>query len=122
MWRKAQENLEAARALLGLDEPCSNAATSRAYYAAYLACWTLMVDRGHQPPTSRRGTYFSHKELPEQAQSAGVLDEDEREQLEFLEGQRVLADYYQEDVTATVARECLGSAERIIARLNEAGP
>jgi uncharacterized protein (UPF0332 family) len=121
MERKAQENLEAARALLGLDEPCTNAATSRAYYAAYHSCWALMADAGRRPPTTERGTYFSHKELPEQAKLAGVLNDEESELLEFLEGQRVVADYFFEDVTANVARDCVRSAEMIVARTTLGG-
>lgn len=39
--RKAWENLEAAERLLQ-GEPSPNAAASRAYYAAYQACWVAM--------------------------------------------------------------------------------
>lgn len=122
MEQKAKENLGAAKALLLVGDEYTNAATSRAYYAAYLACWTLLVDQGHQPRTTDRGTYFPHKELPDLAQNAGVLTDDERDQLEFLESQRVVADYYRDDVTARIAHDCLESAERFVMRLDEGAP
>jgi hypothetical protein len=107
MERKSRENLEAARLLLGLIEPCTNAGTSRAYYAAYLACWLAMVDRGTLVPMTPRGRYFSHKDLPGQARDCGLLSEDQADDLAFLETQRVLADYSEEDVTHEVSHQCL---------------
>lgn len=77
-----------------------------------------MVDHDHDPPTTDRGTYFPHKELPGFAQSVGILSDEERDRLEFLEGQRVIADYFQEDVTARSAERCLASAERFVVRLD----
>lgn len=117
MEKKALENLEAARVLLGQDDACTNAATSRAYYAAYHACWALMEDRGHDVPITNRGRYFGHKDLPGHAHDAAVLSLNEAEQLEFLESQRVVADCYQEDVSARIARDCVVAAEALVARL-----
>jgi hypothetical protein len=107
MERKSLENLEAARLLLDLSEPCTNAGSSRAYYAAYLACWFAMVGRGAQVPITPRGRYFSHKALPGQARAYGLLSEDQADDLAFLETQRVMADYSEEDVTHEVSRQCL---------------
>ena len=115
MDRKAHENLEAARLLLAQEHACTNAAASRAYYAAYQACWAAMVDRGIPVPQTERGEYFPHKMLPSQARRAGLFrDEDEQEDLIFLESQRVVADYSQEDVTLRSSRECLGIATRLV--------
>ena len=117
MEREAQENLIAARALLEREDPCTNAATSRAYYAAYQACWTRMLDADHKPAATDRGSYFLHKELPGQARAAGVLSPEESEELEFLESQRVVADYYRDDVTELTAQESVASAQRLVARM-----
>jgi hypothetical protein len=68
MERKAWENLAAARTLLQGEEPCPNAAASRAYYAAYHACWVAMVEAGNEPPEVRPGSvYFPHAEALEAA-------------------------------------------------------
>ena len=67
----------------------------------------------------RSGTYFSHKELPRQARDAGVLDDVEKDILEYLESQRVVADYFTEDVTLAIAQDCVASAEKVVTRLKE---
>ena len=118
MERKAQENLDAARMLVAGDELCTNAAASRAYYAAYQACWVLMEEAGHQVPQTGRGSYFPHKELPELARTAHVLTDEDSEALAFLESQRVIADYFRDDLTLEVTSICLERAERIVALLS----
>lgn len=118
MERKAQENLDAARMLVAGEEVCTNAAASRAYYAAYHACWVLMEDAGHQVPQTARGTYFPHKELPELARRAQVLTDEDSEALAFLESQRVVADYFREDLTLEVTVSCVERAERLVGLLS----
>ncbi len=43
---KAIENLRAARDLLRAGVPSPNAAATRAYYAAYHACWHRLQEEG----------------------------------------------------------------------------
>jgi uncharacterized protein (UPF0332 family) len=113
MERKAWENLAAARLLLEAEDPCPNAAASRAYYAAYQACWAAMVhEEGIEPPEVRPGSkYFRHADLPHEARDAGVLDERESKLLADLCDLRVEADYY-EDVDVTV-EEVGGALQRV---------
>jgi hypothetical protein len=120
MERKAHENLVAARVLLEGD-PCTNASISRAYYSAYQACWAALVERGKPVPETPRGRYFPHKELPALARASGVLSDDEQDDLEYLEGSRVLADYGEDDLGAAAARECLGLANRLVYKLLGSG-
>jgi hypothetical protein len=77
MERKARENIAAARILLKEEEDaCPNAAVSRAYYAAYQACWVAMVQKGHEAPEARPGaSYFPHAKMPHLARDAGVIDD-----------------------------------------------
>ena len=119
MERKAIENLEAARLLMTGDDPCPNAAASRAYYAAYQACWALLVAEDHRPEKSDRGTYFPHKTLPEIAVRTGVLTKMEGDQLEFLESQRVVADYFEDQISAKIGHQCVSDAETLVALLHE---
>ncbi len=121
MERKAIENLEAARLLMANEaDPCPNAATNRAYYAAYQACWALLTEKGVHPQRTERGTYFPHKALPEIAVNARVLTAQQGDQLEFLESQRVIADYFADEVSARMAQQCVLDAETLVALLDEA--
>lgn len=119
MERKARENLEAARQLVDADEPSTNAATSRAYYAAYLACWTLLTDRGIEPEETAQGRYFRHKRLPDLVVEEGVLSEAEGRLLAQLEALRVLADYYPEDISKKMAERCVADATHLVRHLDE---
>lgn len=115
MERKAWENLAAARVLLDVDEPCPNAAASRAYYAAYHACWHAMNAVGIPTPEVRPGVYyFLHDPLSHEARRAGVLDAQVSEWLFELLELRVAADYLEEDVTVEEAREALEAAAAIV--------
>ena len=115
--RKAWENLDAARILL--KHEASNAAASRAYYAAYQACWVAMMDKaGKSPPEVRRGVrYFMHDRLPYEAHEAGVLDEQGAQELDLLRSLRVEADYYEDDVTMEDAQEALAVGKNLVQRL-----
>ncbi|WP_146210142.1 HEPN domain-containing protein [Vitiosangium sp. GDMCC 1.1324] len=115
MERKAWENLAAARVLLDVEEPCPNAAASRAYYAAYHACWHAMNEAGIPTPEVRSGVYyFLHDPLPYEARRAGVLDDQGSEGLCELVRLRVAADYLQEDLTVERARAALETATTIV--------
>ena len=52
--------------------------------------------------------------LPRQACEAGVLDEEQSEALEFLEGLRVTADYHSDHVTNGQARMACDMASRLL--------
>jgi uncharacterized protein (UPF0332 family) len=115
MERKAWENLAAARVLLDDEEPCPNAAASRAYYAAYHACWHAMNEVGIPTPEVRPSVYyFVHDSLPYEARRAGVLDEQASEGLYDLVRLRVAADYLEEDLTVELARKALETATAIV--------
>jgi uncharacterized protein (UPF0332 family) len=118
MERKAWENLAAARVLLEVEEPCPNAAASRAYYAAYHACWQAMNEAGIPTPQVRPGIYyFLHEPLPQEALDVGVLDGQGCDALEWLVQLRVVADYLVEELTVEVASSALELATRFVRRL-----
>ena len=118
MERKAWENLSAARVLLEIEEPCPNAAASRAYYAAYHACWHAMNEAGIPTPEVRPGIYyFLHEPLPRDAVAVGVLDEQASDALDWLVQLRVGADYLVEELTAELARDALEMATSFVRRL-----
>jgi hypothetical protein len=115
MERKAWENLAAARVLLDDEDPCPNAAASRAYYAAYHACWHAMNEVGIPTPEVRPGVwFFVHDSLPYEARRVGVLDDQASEGLYDLVRLRVAADYLEEDLTVELARKALETATAIV--------
>jgi len=118
MERKAWENLDAARVLLAVEDPCPNAAASRAYYAAYHACWYAMNAVGIPTPEVRPGVYyFQHDPLPRDAFVAGVLDRQASKDLSWLFEVRVVADYFEEELTVELARRALEKARTFVRRL-----
>lgn len=118
MERKAWENLAAARVLLDVEDPCPNAAASRAYYAAYHACWHAMNEAGIPTPEVRPGvSYFLHEPLPGDAIRVGVLDRQAGEVLTWLANLRVAADYVVDDVTVELVRDALAMATVFVRRL-----
>ena len=119
MERKASENLVAAELLL-TGEPSTNAATARAYYAAHHAAWSALVEAGNPVPDGPRGRYFSHQGLPAEVLRRGLLDEDAWDDLDWLQGRRVVADYYEDDIGLDEARQCLAIARTLVERLLEA--
>ena len=115
MERKARENLEAARVLLTQEDPCTNAATSRAYYAAYQACWSAMNDAGRAAPEVRPGVvYFPHSDLPGEAVAAGILTNEQASDLETLAILRSWADYGADDITLEQAAWSVSVAEGLV--------
>lgn len=117
MQRKATENLRAAITLLAMREPATNAATARAYYAAYHAAWAGMITEGHPVPRSDGRRYFRHAALPHEALQAGLLDFDLEEDLVHLRETRVVADYAEDFITHAQARACVKLAGEIVSRL-----
>ncbi|KFA88358.1 HEPN domain-containing protein [Archangium violaceum] len=123
MERKAWENLSAARVLLEIEDPCPNAAASRAYYAAYHACWHAMNEVGIPTPEVRPGVYyFLHEPLPRDAVAVGVLDEQASDALDWLVQLCVVADYLVEELTAELARDALEMATSFVRRLLDEEP
>jgi uncharacterized protein (UPF0332 family) len=118
MERKAWENLAAARVLLETEDPCPNAAASRAYYAAYHATWHAMNEVGVPTPEVRPGVYyFLHEPLPGDAIEVGVLDGQAGKALRWLAQLRVEADYVVDDLTVELVREALEMAASLVRRL-----
>lgn len=118
MERKARENLSAAETLVGSSDPCPNAATSRAYYAAYQALWWKLEERGEEA-TDRRGVvYFRHDEVARLAQQVGLFDKHLAVLFDELREARTKADYYAaDDCTQEEAQENVGSAQELIGAL-----
>ena len=113
--RKACENLSAAHTLVNLDDPCPNAATTRAYYAAYQAVWSKLEEREVEVPEVRPGVeYFRHDEVGVLAQEHRVFDRGLALLFEDLREARVKADYFRDDCTQEEARECLQNARAIV--------
>jgi uncharacterized protein (UPF0332 family) len=118
MERKAWENLAAARVLLDDEEPCPKAAASRAYYAAYHACWFAMNAVGIPTPEVRPGVYyFLHEPLPYEARRAGILDTQASDVLTGLAQMRVTADYLEDELTVEQVRAAVERAATFIRQL-----
>jgi uncharacterized protein (UPF0332 family) len=118
MERKAWENLAAARVLLDDEDPCPNAAASRAYYAAYHACWHAMNEAGIPTPEVRPGVYyFQHEPLPYEARRVGILDTQASDVLTGLALMRVTADYLEDELTVEQVRTAVAQAATFIRQL-----
>jgi uncharacterized protein (UPF0332 family) len=123
LWRwtvelKARENLEAARVLSDSEAPYPNAAMTRAYYAAYQACWCAMEGEGAEVPEPRKGVrYFPHETLPYEALDARVLNDQGSQDLDYLCQLRVKADYHVEGVTLEEVQAALKLADALLERL-----
>lgn len=118
---KARENLEAAGRLLsrsedGLADPLTNASASRAYYAAYQAVADCAQQAGVEFD-SRDINYYVHDRLPAVAFHRRIIDLDEREDLSWLYGLRVKADYAAEHVDHDEASEAAEVARQLVQRL-----
>ncbi len=118
---KARENLEAVERLLvrsddGQVEPLSNAAASRAYYAAYQAVANCAQQQGLSFD-SREPKYYRHDTLPDRAHQWGILDADSSDDLSRLRDLRVKADYYEDMIEYDEASEAQLMAQRIVTTL-----
>jgi uncharacterized protein (UPF0332 family) len=114
---KARENLEAAERLLpdesGCVEALSNAAASRAYYAAYLAIadGAQQEKRGY---TAGGATCYRHDSLPDDARAWGLIDHDQSDDLRLLYNLRIKADYYEDQVSLEEASSALDVARGLL--------
>lgn len=114
---QARENVQAAERLLpddeGEREALPNASASRSYYGVYLA----VADRAQQaqrPMTSSDRGWYRHDELPEDALAWGLLDLDARDDLTWLYGLRIKADYLEDQVSHEEASLALEVAQRMV--------
>jgi uncharacterized protein (UPF0332 family) len=114
---KARENLEAAERLLpdesGRLDALSNAAASRAYYAAYLA----IADSAQQHRrgyTDRASTYYRHDRFPDDARAWGIIDHDASDDLRWLYNLRIKADYHEDQVSYEEASEAFEVAKGLL--------
>jgi uncharacterized protein (UPF0332 family) len=117
---KARENLEAVERLVSTGHgnllPLSNAAASRAYYAAYLAVADC-AQRGGRDFDSPRSEYCRHDTFPDNALRWTILDADSRDDLCWLRDLRVKADYWEDQVSYDEASEAADVAKQFIALL-----
>ena len=118
---KARENLEAADRLLsrsedGMADPLTNASASRAYYAAYQAVADYAQRMGLEFD-SRGSNYYVHDRLPVMAFHRRILHLQEREDLAWLYGLGVKADYAGEHVDHEEASAAAGIARQLVYRL-----
>ncbi len=114
---KARENLEAVERLLPDDsgelDALSNAAASRAYYAAYLAV-AHAAQRSRRDFTHDDRDYYRHDRLPEDAHQWGLVDADGSDDLRWLYGLRVKADYFEDHVSLEEASQAFDVAKRLV--------
>jgi hypothetical protein len=115
--RKACENLSAANTLANLNDPCPNAATTRAYYAAYQALWSKLEEKVPVPEVRKGVEYFKHDEVGTLAQEHRLFDRRLAVLFEDLREARVKADYYVDDCTQDEARGHVQNAKVIIESL-----
>lgn len=112
---KSRENIEAAARLLpddsGLRDALSNAAASRAYYAAYLADSAL---RRRRDFTAHGATYYRHDTLPDEAMAWRIIDADQGDDLRWLRDLRIKADYYEDQVSLEEASQALEVATALL--------
>jgi uncharacterized protein (UPF0332 family) len=114
---KARESLEAVERLLPDEEgrdPLSNAAASRAYYAVYLAV-ADGAQRRRRDFTGQRADYYQHDRLPSDAVAWGILDHEHGEDLRWLYGLRVKADYQEDQISLEEASEAFDVAQKLVA-------
>lgn len=120
MKEKALENLRAAETLVVV--PLPNAAATRAYYAAYHACWHTAEHQGYEVPEhDGRRRYWRHDVFPTDMLRFGILDEDRKEVLEQLYEKRIVADYYEDEITREEAVELTRQARSLIRSLGSLG-
>lgn len=107
MISKAQENLDCAELLTGWRY--YDGAANRAYYAAYHAGWHVLVGRNVPAPTKNGKTYWPHDRI-----LTALEDLDWGEQFDYLQQQRVKADYRADKVTQSAIESALAYARDIV--------
>jgi uncharacterized protein (UPF0332 family) len=121
MRRKAIENLRAAGDLLSSETPSPNAAATRAYYAAYHACWYRLQEEGYDPPPRAGGRYWRHDSFPREILRAGIADEENSENVRFLYSKRVIADYFPDEIAPDEALQLAATAGELLRRFGISG-
>ncbi|MGE5345704.1 MAG: HEPN domain-containing protein [Acidithiobacillales bacterium] len=116
MRRKAIENLRAARDLLRAEIPSPNASATRAYYAAYHACWHRLQEEGYETPEQSGRRYWRHDSFPREILRAGIVDEENSETVEFLYSRRVIADYFPDEIAPDEAVQLAATAGDLLRR------
>ncbi len=111
MKTKALENIRAAKSLLEAAIPFPNAATTRAYYAAYHACWFRLSADGYEPPPTG---YWPHKFFADEILKAGIVNEDAADSVALLYSRRVIADYFPDDIDPEEALSLTREARSIL--------
>ena len=111
---KAAENLRAANDLLHAEIPSPNAATTRAYYAAYHACWYRLQEEGYETPEHSGRRYWRHDSFSREILKAGIVDEENSDAVAFLYSKRVTADYYPDEIEFGEAKELASTARGLL--------
>ena len=96
----------------GERDALSNAAASRAYYAAYLA----VADRAQLrriPFTGGIRDYYRHDVLPDDGLQWGILTDELADDLRYLYGLRIKADYQEDQVSLEEASDALDAARKL---------
>lgn len=94
-------------------ESLSNAAVSRAYYAAYLAIADNAQQR-RRDYTDRASSYYRHDNFPDDARAWGILDDDQSDDLRWLYNLRIKADYHEDQVSHEEASEAFEVAKGLL--------
>jgi uncharacterized protein (UPF0332 family) len=108
-WERAEENLRAAEVLCHNEPPLPNAATSRAYYAAFHAAIALLIAHCDYRP---KGGEWSHDQVQAQLnlqliRRRKLLDSRWRATLLFLFTHRRYADYLPRGISRKRAENVL---------------
>ena len=74
-----------------------------------------------QRPMEPGAIYYRHDTLPDRAFQWQILNEDLRDALDWLQGLRVKADYFQDQVEYDEASEAAVAAEKIVSHLLNGG-
>ncbi len=119
-WERAEENLRAAETLLRVALPLSNAATSRAYYAAFHAAIALLLARTDYRP---KGNEWAHDQVQAQLNIHGIrrrklLEAKHGPTLLYLLHHRRSADYLPRGVSQKKAEEALKLATGFLAAIH----
>ena len=113
MISKAQENLDCAEDLLAWMY--YDAAANRAYYAAYQAGWHFLAEKNIPIPTKNGRTYWPHDKILTALEDEGMapfLGWDR--EFDYLQQQRVKADYRADKLKQSAIESALPHARRIV--------
>jgi uncharacterized protein (UPF0332 family) len=114
-WNRAQENLKAAQILF--EQSLFNAATNRAYYAAYHAAATIIQAKGFEFKSdhAKVQAVFNGEVIKRSKKLGGEL----KGYLTSMHKSRTLADYEERGVSKQIAKEQLKKAEYFVSKIAE---